>query len=54
MAANRLSDLVERIDVLRILLHSLADTDIPEVVDALLAENGVRQIMLLRWWDFMH
>ena len=53
MPANRLSDLVERIEVLRIPLHSLANTDLPEVVDALLAEDGVSQIMLLRWWDFM-
>lgn len=53
MAANRLSDLVECMNVLRIPLHSLGDTDIPEVVDALLAQDGVSRIMLLRWWDFM-
>ncbi|MEE8441602.1 MAG: WecB/TagA/CpsF family glycosyltransferase, partial [Spirochaetia bacterium] len=48
-----MSDLVERTDVLRIPLHSLTDTDMPEVVDAMLAENRVSQIMLLRWWDLM-
>lgn len=53
MVVNRVSDLVERTDVLRIPLHSMADTDIPEVVNALLAENGVSQIILLRWWDLM-
>ena len=53
MAASRLADLAERTVVLKIPIHSLIETDIPEVVEALLAEEGVSQIVLLRWWDFM-
>jgi len=53
VAANRLGDLVDRTDVLGIPVHSVAADDISQVVDALLAEERVSQIMLLRWWDFM-
>jgi len=53
VAANRLSDLVDHMNVLRIPIHGLAETDIADVVKALLAQDGVSQIMLLRWWDFM-
>ncbi len=53
MATNRVEDLAERTSVLKIPVHSLIETDIPEIVEALLAEQGVSQVVLLRWWDFM-
>ena len=53
MAASRLSDLVERTDVLSIPIHSVEEAAIPAVVDALLAEARLNQIVLLRWWDLM-
>lgn len=53
MAANQLGNLVERTSVLKIPVHSLNETDIPEVVQALLSEESLSQIVLLRWWDFM-
>ena len=53
MAANRVTDFVLRTDVLNIPIHSVAEKDIAGIVDVLLAEQGVSQIMLLRWWDFM-
>ena len=53
MAANRLTDIVGRTDVLNIPLHSLDEADIASAVDGLLDGTGTRQIMLLRWWDLM-
>lgn len=53
MAPDRLNELTQRTDVLRIPVHSVEESTMPEVFEALLEEEGVSQIVMLRWWDFM-
>jgi N-acetylglucosaminyldiphosphoundecaprenol N-acetyl-beta-D-mannosaminyltransferase len=53
VAANPVAELVERTEVLRIPIHSLTEEAMPEVFAALLADDQLSQIRLLRWWDFM-
>jgi len=44
---------VTRFEVMRVPVDSLAEDDIPAVVQALTERKEVTQIALIRWWDFM-
>lgn len=42
-----------RLDVMRVAVDSLEESDIGAVIDRLSTQDKVAQIVLVRWWDFM-
>lgn len=53
MAGSRIDGLVSSTNVLRIPIHSVEESAMPDVFAHLLDQPGVNQIVMLRWWDFM-
>jgi N-acetylglucosaminyldiphosphoundecaprenol N-acetyl-beta-D-mannosaminyltransferase len=53
VAGKPLDQLAERSVVLKVPVHSVNQTDIPEIVEALLEDRRLHQVVMLRWWDFM-
>jgi N-acetylglucosaminyldiphosphoundecaprenol N-acetyl-beta-D-mannosaminyltransferase len=53
VAANEVSDHVERLSVMRVPVDSIEMDRLAAVAQSLVATDGLKQIVLLRWWDYM-
>ncbi|MFP4113117.1 MAG: WecB/TagA/CpsF family glycosyltransferase [Spirochaetota bacterium] len=53
MATGKSVTDVRRLDVMRVAVDVLDEEQLSSAIDDLVAKDGVAQIALIRWWDFM-
>jgi N-acetylglucosaminyldiphosphoundecaprenol N-acetyl-beta-D-mannosaminyltransferase len=53
VAADEVSEYVERLNVMRIAIDSVEDDRVTTVAQTRVASDASEQVVLLRWWDFM-